>query len=592
MSRNTASLVVVVVLAMVATSCSVFGGSETTTTTSTTVPPTTTSTVAQTTTTTEALPQHPYGGEAVIADRQEPPTLNAFAPGGNQLIVSLIGQGYASGVQDVDGTTLLLVPELVTELPTVANGGVVINEDGTMTVDLTIRDEAVWEDGEPISGADFQFTLDTIMNPDYPITRTTYENIFTTEVGDKTFSYTLAAPTVQYETLFNEVIPKHAVEGTDFMADWNDTRWPSNGPFKFDGWVKGESLTLVRNDAYWKIDEETEQQLPYLDSVTWRFIPDPADELEAFKAKEVDIVNPDSETKDINALKALEARGARVEVLPGQYWEHVNFQFGPGRLDRNPNSCNDQYDMRLAVAQTIDKAAITAEILGGHVDPLSSYVEAYSPALSHANWDQYPVDHTAASGNYTKAVAASGVECSVVFTTASSSPDRVRLSELLVGMFAESGIPYENDLEDSQLFFGDTLSDARWDMSEWSWQSSPGLFSLVRIHDVMDPGGALPVGSNYYDWGTETSSVIDESTVRFKEVRDAMNATVDDRELVSLIAEAEALVADNLVILPLYARRVTAAVWADEIGNFVHNPTSAGYPWNIEFWFRADQDVS
>ena len=55
-----------------------------------------------------------------------------------------------AGVQEIDGFTLELIPELVTELPTVDNGGVVVNDDGTMTVSYTIRDEAVWSDGTPI----------------------------------------------------------------------------------------------------------------------------------------------------------------------------------------------------------------------------------------------------------------------------------------------------------------------------------------------------------------------------------------------------------------------------------------------------------
>jgi ABC-type transport system substrate-binding protein len=76
--------------------------------------------------------------------------------------------------------------------------------------------------------------------------------------------------------------------------------------------------------------------------------------------------------------------------------------------------------------------------------------------------------------------------------------------------------------------------------------------------------------------------------MRFAEVRDAMNATVDQEELVQLIQEAENLVADDLVIIPLYARLVTAAVWEDEIGGFKHNPTQASHTWNLEYWYRTD----
>jgi ABC-type transport system substrate-binding protein len=70
--------------------------------------------------------------------------------------------------------------------------------------------------------------------------------------------------------------------------------------------------------------------------------------------------------------------------------------------------------------------------------------------------------------------------------------------------------------------------------------------------------------------------------------RDEMNATVDIGELSELIQEVERIFADNAVFHPLYARPVTAAVWADEIGGFKHNPTQAGHTWNIEDWYRTD----
>ena len=131
--------------AMVAAAC---GDSADTTAAATTqpaateAPATTAPPATEAPATTEAPFQKPYGGEAFIADDQEPPTLNTFAPGGDNFIVSKIGQAYWCGVQDIDGFTLELIPDLVTELPSVANGGVSVNDDGTMTVRYQIRDEA------------------------------------------------------------------------------------------------------------------------------------------------------------------------------------------------------------------------------------------------------------------------------------------------------------------------------------------------------------------------------------------------------------------------------------------------------------------
>jgi ABC-type transport system substrate-binding protein len=159
---------------------------------------------------------------------------------------------------------------------------------------------------------------------------------------------------------------------------------------------------------------------------------------------------------------------------------------------------------------------------------------------------------------------------------------------MFASMFEAAGIPYENVLEDSQLFVGDTLSAGRFDLAEWAWIGSPGLSGLVASFDLFDSEAPPPAGSNYYRWGAEGSDGADAASARFAVLRDEANATVDETELASLVAEGESILADNLVIIPLYARLVTAAVWADEIGGFKHNPTQASDTWNIEEWYRTD----
>ncbi len=577
--------------ALIAAACG--GSAESTTTTAgptattTTAPPSTTQPVVTTTTT--AAPTGPaYGGTVVVADDQEPPTLNAFVPGGDNFIVSIVGQSYWAGVQEIDGFTLELIPELVTELPTETNGGVTVNADGTMTVRYTILDEAQWSDGVPISGDDFQFTLDTIMNPDNAIDTTTYADIISTEVGPKSFTYTLSAPTVLYEFLFGNIIPKHDVEGSDFLNDWNETMWVSAGPFIFSEWQKGEFIEVVRNDNYWK-KAENGDQLPYLDSVIFRFIPVTDSIITAFKAREVDVIQPPPASETIEELQKLEPEGARVEVLSGPVWEHLNFQFGPARLIRNPDSSNENLNYRKAVAHTIDKQLIVDEILAGQVEPLDSFVEAFSPTLSQGSWAQYDYNPEKAMQLLELAKTELGKDSiSTVFSTTSNNDARVKLSELFDTMFSAVGIVYENQLEESQIFFGETLDNGQWDLGEWAWVGSPGLSGLVGIIDVFDPAAPPPDGSNFYQWGTPTSSVIDDNTARFAEIRTALNQTVDPTVLVPLLNEAETILADQVVIIPLYARLVTAAVWADEVGGFKHNPTSASHTWNIEQWYRVD----
>lgn len=562
--------------------------------TSATVPPT--SSTVPPTTLPPPPPDSPYGGEVVLGEDQFPPTLNPYAPGGDNFIVRIIGQAHQVGVWDVDAETLEMIPDVVTELPTVANGGVRVNPDGTMTVVYQIRDVAVWADGVPISGSDFQFTYEILTDPELGIDlyqlSAVYDTIVATEVGDKTFSYTLAAPTILYQELFRTIVPRHDVEGSDFLIDWNEAGWVAGGPFAVTEIIRGEVVVLERNDAYWKVDGATGEQLPYLDRVVFDFIPEIDSLIGAFQRQEVDIIQPPPFIPSIKGLRALEEDGASITVRSGPIWEHFNFQFGPGRFQANPDSVNEHLLYRRAIAHAIDRDAVAADLLGGLAGALTSHVDAFTPALSLGAWDQYPYDPDHARQLLAQLCADLARDCdadpiTTVFSTTSNADERPRIAKLIGDMLADVGIEYVMNLQDSQLFFGDVLDNGLWDMGLWAWVGAPGLARLVGTYELFDPEQpptGSPVQGNVYRWGTPDSAVIDDATVRFADVRDAMNATVDEADLAALLNEAEQILADNVVIIPLYARLAIGAVWADRISGYVFNPSPAGHTWNIEEW--------
>ncbi|VAW08507.1 hypothetical protein MNBD_ACTINO02-291 [hydrothermal vent metagenome] len=127
------------------------------------------------------------------------------------------------------------------------------------------------------------------------------------------------------------------------------------------------------------------------------------------------------------------------------------------------------------------------------------------------------------------------------------------------------------------------------DIARWAWAGSTELGEPLRLHDRLDPRGLRPSGSNFYRWGTSDSSVDDDSTRRFAEIVVIMRTSVNAADLRLLIAEAEAILADHAVILPLFARPVAGAVWGDEVGGYILNISRAGSTWNIENWYRTDR---
>jgi ABC-type transport system substrate-binding protein len=254
----------------------------------------------------------------------------------------------------------------------------------------------------------------------------------------------------------------------------------------------------------------------------------------------------------------------------------------------NEGSLNHNLDYRRAVAHLIDRESVAAAV-SKYTEPLSSYVDAFSPSLSGHAWDRYGYDPDKARELLEKVKADEGIDTiTATFSTTSNGDIHLRVAEVLAPMFEAVGVEFVVQLQDSQFFLSETLDDGIWDVGQWPWRGSPGMEALVAIHDIFDPDTPPPDGSNFYRWGTEDSSVFDEHTERFAEVRDLMDDTVDSEKLTLLIAEAEEILADQMVILPLYSRVVIGAVWEDEIAGFVMNHTQAFHTWNIEEWYRAD----
>jgi peptide/nickel transport system substrate-binding protein len=554
---------------------------------------TTTTTVETTTSTAQpatTMPGPPdlFGGSAVWGDDQEPPTLNPFAPFGDSYIVTKIGQAIYARGWDFDPVAERIVPDILMEIPTVGNGGVTVNDDGTMTVRYRIRDEVVWSDGVPLSGSDLAFTIDTqasivtpgAFGPVDPI----WELITGYETGDKTIAVTLSRPTIQYEQLFHWILPRHVVEGTDVLADWDRQPFLGAGPFVFDSWEPGQRITLVRNPNYWKTDPQTGRSLPYLDGLTFEFIPETEALLQAFADRELDALEPPPGASQYSP-GYFDDPAVDYQTAPGPLWEHISFEFGPN--NRNENSINRNLNYRHAVAYAIGDSL---DDVIGYWLPIDSHLDAGISRLSTRAWDRYDYDPEQARDLLQQAMAEEGVTTvTAIFSTTSNADERPRIAMALQAALEAVGIDYENQLEDSQLFFGDTTTRGTFDLGLWAWVTDPTHSGLVGILDILDPDGDPERGLNYYRWGTPDSSVQDESTERFAEILAAARSTVDGDEIERLVVEAEQLLADQAVLLPLWARTIDLAVWSDRLSGPVTNPSSSSPLWNVEEWHRVDR---
>ena len=182
-----------------------------------------------------------------------------------------------------------LVPELATDVPTLANGG--IARDG-LTITYHLRKGVTWQDGAPFDASDVVFTWHAVMNPNNNVvSRLGYDDITRIDTPDKyTAVVHLRKPFAPFVDTFltmsgqpYPVYPRH------LLAKYPDlNRVPYNsapvgtGPFIVKEWHRGQTLRMVANPHYWR-------GAPKLAEVDYTAIPDENTLLTSIQSHAIDL---------------------------------------------------------------------------------------------------------------------------------------------------------------------------------------------------------------------------------------------------------------------------------------------------------------
>ncbi|MEM3871683.1 MAG: ABC transporter substrate-binding protein [Nitrososphaeria archaeon] len=209
-----------------------------------------------------------------------------------------------------------------------------------------IRSGVKWHDGKPLTVEDVKFTFEYLIpnydNRGYLLKGTTVTIINSTTVAIKPATFAPGFQIARFACADWQVYPKHILEGVDITKSDYRKAPIGTGPFKFKEWVKGDHITLVRNEAYWK------QGLPYLDQIIVKFINDPAVLLSALLTGTVDYVYRGLPYESYDALKNA-GLNVFVDYKPN-YKVYIQFNL------KHPILSNEL--VRKAIAHALDKEDI------------------------------------------------------------------------------------------------------------------------------------------------------------------------------------------------------------------------------------------
>ncbi len=253
-----------------------------------------------------------------------------------------------------------LVPVLLTEMPSLENGGV--SEDGK-TITLNLRDDITWSDGEPITADDFVFTWEMFNDPANAAIAFPYDLIETMEAVDPTtVVLTFFEPYIPWRTtILREILPEHALrpvfeaDGTLDNASWNFEPTVSCGPYVLEEWESGSYARFVRNENYY--DEPAN-----IDEIFIRFVPDPAAQTTALLNGDVDLgfLPP---FPDRPVLK-----NAGIVVVP------VNSGYNEGWfVNQENNPAMQELEVRQSVAMCLDRSSFIEDVLFGETEIANSF---------------------------------------------------------------------------------------------------------------------------------------------------------------------------------------------------------------------------
>ena len=502
------------------------------------------------------------GGRIVTAVTADPKGFNTLftSSGLTWTICNIIGDGYTG--TDEDG---FYHPRMIEKIPSLENGLIKINDDGTASITFKIRKGMKWHDGAPVTARDAKFQWE-VMTSDAPVTSNYFEKMVqgVDVLDDYTFTIHLSHPTPGAE-LGSSVysyyygwfqLPEHL-----FRADFEEAKKTGNwdefvkkvtsnpvmtGPYKFKEYVEGQYIVLEAFDDYY-------MGRPNIDEIVMRIVPDSSVIFAMTLKGEIDFGRYTLDLKQSMQLANERSDIFNVYFTPNvaEWTLDLNFR-NPDDLSQ-PHPLFADVRVRQAIMHAIDREQINNIVFFGKgeiVDTWITPVHMMRDALKSDKIKRYTYDPKKSEELLNQAgwrknkqglLEKDGKIFEFTLIAGAGSEQDELMCQLIQGMLKKIGISVKIELKPAIVIW-DQAPMGKFDawLTGWGYgvsDEAPNYWGTDMIPSEENGWG----GTNYTGWSNKKND----------EVLQKMSTEVDFKKRLELYEEHFALWTNDLPVLPL-----------------------------------------
>ena len=270
----------------------------------------------------------------------------------------------------------------------------------------------------------------------------------------------LAEPSIEeYLYIFQRMsifmVARESVEKWGTVEDWQNTI--GTGPFILKDYVRGTSITALKNPYYWGYDRlNLKNQLPYVDIAKILIIPDDATAYAALRTGKIDVVD------SVSWVQAASLKQTNPELIQGSLPQ--NGWCILLHVDTKPF---DDFKVRRAMQMALDVPTIAKTYFGGTMEAEPKGVFAVPGYCTpFAQWPQEVKDgYTYNPTGAKKLLAETGYPSGFKFTLTASVAHDIDLYQIIKSYFKDIGIEMEIQVMDNSAFTAYTQADKHVAMS-------------------------------------------------------------------------------------------------------------------------------